>query len=103
MSKFGFTYDRDWFFSGAVFYNHIRDMIESRINADFIKQNINVARARIKGFELEARKTFGLFSLAASYTFLDTEQRGDRRPAGPDPGFAAERSRCASTGPTCSR
>lgn len=71
--EFGFTYDRDWYFSGAVFYNDIRDMIESRINIDFIKQNINIARAKIKGFELEARKTLGLFSLAANYTFLDTK------------------------------
>lgn len=78
--EFGFTYDRDWYFSGAVFYNDIRDMIESRINVDFIKQNINIARAKIKGFELEARKTLGLFSLAANYTFLDTknEEINDR-------------------------
>jgi outer membrane receptor protein involved in Fe transport len=78
--EFGFTYDRGWYFSGAVFYNDIRDMIESRINIDFIKQNINIARARIKGFELEARKTLGLFSLAANYTFLDTknEEINDR-------------------------
>ncbi len=78
--EFGFTYDRDWYFSGAVFYNDIRDMIESRINADFIKQNINIARAKIRGFELEARKTLGLFSLAANYTFLDTknEEINDR-------------------------
>ncbi|MCX6555281.1 MAG: TonB-dependent receptor, partial [Candidatus Aminicenantes bacterium] len=68
----GFTYDRDWFFSGAVFHNRIRDMIESRINADFIKQNINVARARITGFELEARKVFGPVSLSAGYTYLVT-------------------------------
>jgi iron complex outermembrane receptor protein len=78
--EFGFTYDRGWFISGAVFYNSIRDMIESRINADFIKQNINVARAKIKGFELEARKSFGLFALAVNYTFLDTknEENGDQ-------------------------
>ena len=78
--EFGFTYDRDWYFSGAVFYNDIRDMIESRINVDFIKQNINIARAKIKGFELEVRKTLGLFSLAANYTFLDTknEEINDR-------------------------
>lgn len=78
--ELGFTYDRHWFLSAAVYYNDIRDMIESRINADFIKQNINIARAKIKGFELEARKTLGLFSLAANYTFLDTknEENGDR-------------------------
>jgi outer membrane receptor protein involved in Fe transport len=78
--EFGFTYDRGWYFSGAVFYNDIRDMIESRINVDFIKQNINVARAKIKGFELEARKTLGLLSLAANYTYLDTknEEINDR-------------------------
>jgi outer membrane receptor protein involved in Fe transport len=70
--EFGFTYDRGWFASGAVFQNRIRDMIESRINADFIKQNINVARARITGFELEARKAFGPISISASYTYLDT-------------------------------
>jgi iron complex outermembrane receptor protein len=78
--EIGCTYDRGWFLNGAVFYNQIRDMIESRINADFIKQNINVARARITGFELEARKAFGPVSLSASYTFLDTEneETGDR-------------------------
>ncbi|MCU0236953.1 MAG: TonB-dependent receptor [Acidobacteria bacterium] len=78
--EFGFTYDRGWFISGAVFQNRIRDMIESRINADFIKQNINVARARITGFELEARKAFGPVSVAASYTWLDTEneENGER-------------------------
>ena len=82
----GFTYDRDWFFSGAVFHNRIRDMIESRINADFIKQNINVARARITGFELEARKSFGPVSLSAGYTYLvtlneETDERLDLIPA----------------------
>jgi iron complex outermembrane receptor protein len=78
--EFGFTYDRGWFLSGAVFYNHIRDMIESRINAADIKQYVNIASARIKGFELEARKALGLFSLAAGYTFLHTEngENGDR-------------------------
>ena len=70
--EFGFTYDRGWFVCGAVFQNRIRDMIESRINTDFIKQNINVARARITGFELEARKAFGPVSISASYTYLDT-------------------------------
>lgn len=76
----GFTYDRGWFLSGAVFHNRIRDMIESRINIDFIKQNINVAKATITGFELEARKALGDFSLSASYTYLDTEneETGDR-------------------------
>ncbi len=70
--EFGFTYDRGWFLSGAVFYDSIRDMIESRINVDFIKQNINVAKAKIMGFELEARKAFGPLSLSAGYTYLDT-------------------------------
>jgi len=70
--EFGFTYDRNWFVSGAAFFNTIRDMIESRINADFIKQNINVAKARIMGFELEARKAFGPVYLSAGYTYLDT-------------------------------
>lgn len=73
--ELGFTYDRGWFLNAAVFTNQIRDMIESRINADFIKQNINVAKARITGFELEARKALGAFSLSASYTYLDTENR----------------------------
>ena len=78
--ELGFTIDRGWFLSGAVFYQNIRDLIESRINADFIKQNINVAKARITGFELEARRAFGPFSLSAGYTYLDTEnvETGER-------------------------
>lgn len=78
--ELGFTYDRGWFLSGAFFHNRIRDMIESRINADFIKQNINVAKALISGFELEARKAFGPVALTAGFTYLDTENQetGDR-------------------------
>jgi outer membrane receptor protein involved in Fe transport len=78
--EFGFTYDRGGFLSGAVFHNRIHDMIESRINLDFIKQNVNIARARITGFELEARRAFGPLSLQAAYTYLDTEneETGDR-------------------------
>ncbi len=79
--EFGFTYDRGWYFSGAVFYNDIRDMIESRINADFIKQNINVARAKITGFELEARKTFGPFS-AGGQLHVPRHRRTRRRATG---------------------
>jgi outer membrane receptor protein involved in Fe transport len=73
--EFGFTYDRGWFLSGAVFYDSIRDMIEGRINADFIKQNVNIAKARITGFEMEARKAFGPVSFSAGYTYLDTENK----------------------------
>ncbi len=78
--ELGFTYDRGWFLSGAAFHQRIRDMIESRINIDFIKQNINIAKARITGFELEARKALGLFSFSAAYTYLKTEneETGDR-------------------------
>jgi outer membrane receptor protein involved in Fe transport len=78
--ELGFTYDRDWFLSVAVYYNTIRDMIESRMQADNTKRNVNIAGAKIKGFELEARKNLGLFALAANYTFLDTsnEENGDR-------------------------
>ena len=76
----GFTYDRGWFFSGAVFHNKIRDMIESRINSEFLKKYINVAKARITGFELESRKAFGPFSLSAGFTYLDSEneETGER-------------------------
>jgi outer membrane receptor protein involved in Fe transport len=76
----GFTYDRGWFLNGAIFQNRIRDMIESRINIDFIKQNINVARARIRGLELEVRRAFGPVSLSGGYTYLDTlnEETGER-------------------------
>jgi outer membrane receptor protein involved in Fe transport len=73
--ELGFTYDRGWFLSGAVFYDSIRDMIEGRINADFIKQNVNIAKARIAGFEMEARKAFGPVSFSAGYTYLDTENK----------------------------
>lgn len=78
--ELGFTYDRGWFLSGAVFSNRIRDMIESRISADFVKRYLNVAKARITGFELEARKALGPVALAASFTWLDTEneETGDR-------------------------
>ncbi len=78
--EFGATYEKAFMFSAAVFHNRIRDMIESRIDSQGNRQNVNVAEATIKGFELEASKALGPITLTGNYTYLNTmnQTTGDR-------------------------
>jgi iron complex outermembrane receptor protein len=69
--EFGFLYERDFHISGAVFYNKIRDLIQSVRLLDGSRMNLNIGQAHIAGFEMELAKGFGWFDLSVNYTFLD--------------------------------
>lgn len=78
--ELGFTHGRDIFLSGAVFYSRYDDLIQSYRGLDGYKAYQNVGRAEIYGFELEARKTIGIFNVNVNYTYLDARDKDTDSP-----------------------
>jgi iron complex outermembrane receptor protein len=78
--EFGLRYEKNALLSGAIFYNRIKDLINAvRLPSGF-QTNLNIGRAHIFGFELEAQKTVGFFSISANYTHLGARnEEEDRR------------------------
>jgi len=78
--EFGFTYERSIFFSGAIFYNRISDLIKGVRNPDGSHTNYNIGKAQIFGFELEFQKTLAWLNLSLNYTYLDGKDKDENRP-----------------------
>jgi len=78
--EFGLRYEKNALLSGAIFYNRIKGLINAvRLPSGF-QTNLNIGRAHIFGFELEAQKTVGFFSISANYTHLGARnEEEDRR------------------------
>jgi outer membrane receptor protein involved in Fe transport len=78
--ELGLRYERNFLLSGAIFYNRIKDLINAvRLPSGF-QTNLNIGRAHIFGFELEAQKTVGFLSISANYTYLSARnEEEDRR------------------------
>jgi iron complex outermembrane receptor protein len=83
-SELSVTYDKGFFLSGSFFLNSLRDFIISVRLPNGTREFLNINRARINGFELQAQKnlTFGAFGFdaLANYTFLDHRDISDNRP-----------------------
>ena len=73
--ELGFTYQKSFTLEGAVFYNYFEDMIQSYRGLEGFHTYQNIGRARIFGFELEARKKVGVFDLNLNYTYLDAKDK----------------------------
>ena len=78
--ELGFLYERNFLFSGAVFYNKIKDLIQSVRLIDGSQTNLNIGQAYIAGFEMELSKAFRGFDLSVNYTFLDGVNEDEDRP-----------------------
>jgi iron complex outermembrane receptor protein len=78
--EFGLRYKRSTLLSGAIFYNRIKDLISAvRLPSGF-QTNLNIGRAHIFGFELEAQKAIGLLNISANYTYLGAKNEEENRP-----------------------
>jgi iron complex outermembrane receptor protein len=78
--ELGFLYEREFLFSGAVFYNKINDLIQSVRLLDGSRMNLNIGQAYIVGFEMEFSKAFRWFDLSVNYTYLDGVNEDEDRP-----------------------
>jgi iron complex outermembrane receptor protein len=64
--ELGFLYERDFLLSGAVFYNKIKDLIQSVRLLDGSRTNLNIGQAYIAGFEMELSKSFRWLNLSVN-------------------------------------
>lgn len=71
--EMGFAHQRQIGLTGAVFYNRIRDLIQSIRTPEGWKMPVNIGNARITGFELGLQKDLETLRLSANYTFLDSK------------------------------
>ncbi|UCE40649.1 MAG: TonB-dependent receptor [Candidatus Aminicenantes bacterium] len=78
--ELGFLYEKDFMFSGAVFYNKINDLIQSVRLIDGSRTNLNIGQAYIAGFEIEFSKAFRWLDFSLNYTFLDGVNEDEDRP-----------------------
>ena len=78
--ELGFLYERDFLFSGAVFYNQIQDLIQSVRMIDGSQTNLNIGQSHIAGFEMEFSKVFRWMDLSVNYTYLDGVNEDEDRP-----------------------
>jgi outer membrane receptor protein involved in Fe transport len=78
--ELGFSFDRDVYLNGAVFYNQIVDLIQSYRGLEGFKNYENVGKAEIYGIELEASKQFGLFYFNLNYTYIEAWDRDQDLP-----------------------
>jgi outer membrane cobalamin receptor len=78
--ELGFLYERDFLLSGAVFYNKIKDLIQSVRQIDGSQTNLNIGQAHIAGFEMECSKAFQWFDLSVNYTYLEGVNEDEDRP-----------------------
>ena len=78
--ELGLRYERNFLLSGAIFYNRIKDLISAvRLPSGF-QTNLNIGKANIFGFELEAQKAGSWIGFSVNYTYLDARNEEENRP-----------------------
>jgi len=78
--ELGLSYKKEIFFTGAVFYNRIRDLIQTVRLPDGYNTSLNIGRAQIFGFEVGFQKKWSWVGFSLNYTFLNGEDREDNCP-----------------------
>lgn len=78
--ELGWSYENGFSLKGAVFYNKIKDLIQSIRLPDGYNTNLNIGNAHISGFEIGFQKMWNWAGLSLNYTFLKGEDRENGRP-----------------------
>jgi outer membrane cobalamin receptor len=78
--ELGATYKKWVYATGAVFFNRLRDMIDTVRLPDGTRLYRNVAKAHINGVEVEIQKSWPAARLSLNYTYLDHRNEVDDRP-----------------------
>jgi len=79
-AEFGFTWDAGVRVSGAAFIYQFTNMIDSMVLPDGSKKNINIGKAHINGFEIQAGKSVGWLDGTLNYTYVDAQNESADRP-----------------------
>jgi outer membrane cobalamin receptor len=80
IGEFGFTYSKDFYFTGSVFLTRFKDMIDSVRLPDGTRRYFNIAEAYINGLEMQFQKSLRWMSATFNYTYLDHKNVTEDRP-----------------------
>jgi len=79
-AEIGLTWNKGIYVSAAAFTNKFKNMIDTYVRPDGIRQYMNVGRAHIDGFEIQVQKSLGWIEGTVNYTYLDHRNDVDNRP-----------------------
>ena len=78
--ELGFTYSKDFYLTGAVFFTRFQEMIDSVRLPDGTRRFFNIGEAYINGLEMQFQKSLSWMSATVNYTYLDHQNVSDNRP-----------------------
>lgn len=80
IGEFGFTYSKDFYCTGSVFFTRFKNLIDSVRLPDRTRRYFNVGEAYINGMELQLQKSIQWMSATVNYTYLNHKNVTDNRP-----------------------
>ncbi|MGD9344774.1 MAG: TonB-dependent receptor [Candidatus Aminicenantes bacterium] len=80
IGEFGFTYSKDFYWTGSIFFSRFKNLIDSVRLPDRTRRYFNVGEAYINGLEMQLQKSFRWMSATINYTYLDHKNVSDDRP-----------------------
>jgi outer membrane receptor protein involved in Fe transport len=80
IGEFGFTYSKDFYLTGSVFFTRFKNLIDSVRLPDRTRRYFNVGEAYINGLEMQLQKSMQWMSATINYTYLDHKNVTDDRP-----------------------
>ena len=78
--EWGFTFNKEIFLQGAIFFNQIKDLIRVIRLPNGEKTSLNIGKAEILGFELEFKKAWPKIDFSFNYTYLDGKDKVENIP-----------------------
>ena len=79
-AEFGLTWNKGVYISAAAFTYKFKNMIDTFVRPDGVRQYMNVGRAHIDGFEIQLQKSLGWIEGMLNYTYLDHRNDVANRP-----------------------
>ena len=79
-AEIGLTWNKGVYVSAAAFTYKFKNMIDTYVRPDGVRQYMNVGRAHIDGLEIQVQKSLGWIDGTISYTYLSHRNDVDNRP-----------------------
>jgi outer membrane cobalamin receptor len=79
-AEIGLTWNKGIYVTAAAFTYKFKNMIDTFVRPDGVRQYLNVGRAHINGLEIQVQKSLGWIDGTISYTYLEHRNDVDNRP-----------------------
>ena len=80
IGEFGFTYSKDFYCTGSVFFTRFKNLIDSVRLPEGTRRYFNIGEAYINGLEIQLQKALRWMNATINYTYLNHKNVTDDRP-----------------------